>query len=376
MPAIPLVHKEVVLGRTCVLECLSESVNLELEQPHREWYKENKPLHNSPTAQDAERYYFTSSKELLVIVNAQSNDAGHYRCEITDNSRTLTLQSELLVVKESFNFDVLLIGVIMLTVCCVLMGTIIVWCTLRYQRRKLQLSHATRTHASSQHTLDQTQLTTLNRTQMRPHQSTLVLDGIPKHHQQQQQQHQQQQQMRPRSLADLGCTGDGHAQSRLIVTTTPSYEQRCLEQGLTLSYLQQADLEAQQDHLSSKDSGTGSDAAVKRSLDDFGAAMSLRQPREDEDEEDEPDDDNDLQFAPTRALGVSEFDDMELYELNQSLAEEQRFLRNNNHNYDGGGVGFGMGVGVPAGGAAVPRKCSTQLSSPSVEYKTSGAVDI
>lgn len=365
-----------MLGRTCVLECLSESVNLELEQPHREWYKENKPLHNSPTAQDAERYYFTSSKELLVIVNAQSNDAGHYRCEITDNSRTLTLQSELLVVKENLNFDVLLMGMVILIICCALIGTITVWYTLRYQRRKMELSNGTRTHASSQHTLDQTQLTTLNRTQMRPHQSNLVLDGLPKHLQQQQQHQQpQQQQMRPRSLADLGSTGDGHAQSRLIVTTTPSYEQRCLEQGLTLSYLQQADLEAQQDHLSSKDSGTGSDAAVKRSLEDFGVAMSLRQPREDEDE-DEPDDDNDLQFAPTRALGVSEFDDMELYDLNHSAAEQQRFLRNNNHNYDGGGVGFGVGVSLATAGPTVPRKCSSQLNSPSVEYKTSGAVDI
>ncbi|KAH8405217.1 hypothetical protein KR222_011138, partial [Zaprionus bogoriensis] len=375
LPSIPLVHKEVVLGRTCVLECLSESANLELEQPHREWYKENKPLHNSPTAQDSERYYFTSSKELLVIVNAQSSDAGHYRCEITDNSRTLTLQSELLVVKESLNIDVLLFGVGILTVSCVLIGTIVVWCTLRYQRRKLQISNATRTHDSSQHRLDLTLLSTLNRTQLRPHQSTLML---PKHHPQQQQpqQQQQQQQLRPRSLADLDCVGDGHAQNHLIVTTTPSYEQRCLEKGLTLSYLQQANLEAQQDHLSSKDSGTGSDAAVKRSLEDFSVAMSLRQPRDVEDEED-PDEDNELQFAPTCALGVSEYDDMELYELNHRAAEQERFLRNNNHNYDGGGVGMGVGVGVvAAAGGVVPRKCSAQLGSPSVDYKTPGAVDI
>ncbi|KAL7737915.1 hypothetical protein ACLKA6_006286 [Drosophila palustris] len=389
LPSIPLVHKEVVLGRTCVLECLSESAKLELDQPHREWYKENKPLHNSPTAQDAERYYFTSSKELLVIVNAQSNDAGHYRCEITDNSRTLTLQSELLVVKESLNIDVLLLGVVLLTVSCVLIGTCIIWCTLRYQRRKLQHSHATRTHTSSQHTLqmDQTQLTTLNRTQLRPHQSQLVLDGLPSSQKQQHQQ-QQQSQLRPRSLADLGC-GDRQTHGRLIVTTTPSYEQRCLEQGLTLSYLQQADLETQQDHLSSKDSGTGSDAAVKRSLEDFGVALSLRRQRrriDDDDDEDEPDDDNDLQFAPTRALGVSEYDDMELYELNHSAAEQQRFLRNNNHNYDGGGVGMGMdmalggNVHVATAGAVpppvLPRKCSAQLNSNSVDYKQSTTVDI
>ncbi|KAH8384769.1 hypothetical protein KR093_007889 [Drosophila rubida] len=387
LPNIPLVHKEVVLGRTCVLECLSESANVELEQPHREWFRENKPLHNSPTAQDAERYYFTNSKELLVIVNAQSNDAGHYRCEITDNSRTLTLQLELLVVKESFTTDVLLLGVMILTGSCVLIGACIICCTLRYQRRKLMLSLATRTHTSSQHTLplDQTQLTTLSRTQLRPHQSQLVLDGVSGAGQKNQQQ-QQQSQLRPRSFVDLG-SGDAQAQSRLIVTTTPSYEQRCLDGGLTLSYLQQSDLEAQPDHLSSKDSGTGSDAANKRSLEDFGVALSPRQQRhqiDDDDDEDEPEDD--LQFGATRALGVSAFDDMELLELNHSAAEQQRFLRNNNHNYDGGGVDMSLGLGAnvhvhgPTAGATappvLPRKCSAQLNSAGVDYKQATTVDI
>ncbi|XP_034107533.1 leucine-rich repeats and immunoglobulin-like domains protein 3 [Drosophila albomicans] len=384
LPSIPLVHKEVVLGRTCVLECLGDSANLDLEQPHREWFRENKPLHKSPTAQDAERYYFTSSKELLVIVNAQSNDAGHYRCEITDNSRTLTLQLELLVVKESFNTDVLLLGVMILTGSCVLIGACIIYCTLRYQRRKLMRNLGTRTHTSSQHTLplDQTQLTTLNRTQLRPHQSQLVLDGVSSAAQKH--QAQQQSQLRPRSLADLEC-GDGQTQSRLIVTTTPSYEQRCLER-----YLQQSDLETQPDHLSSKDSGTGSDAANKRSLEDFGVALSPRQQRhridDDDDDEDEPDDDNELQFAPSRALGVSEYDDIELYGLNHSAAEQQRFLRNNNHNYDGGGVDMGLGLsanvhghGPTAGASAppvLPRKCSAQLNSSAVEYKQATTVDI
>ncbi|XP_033252505.1 leucine-rich repeats and immunoglobulin-like domains protein 1 [Drosophila miranda] len=360
--SIPLVHQEVVVGRTCVLECLSEAANaeLELEHPHREWFKENKPIHISPTTAEGERYYFTSSKELLVILNAQSNDAGHYRCEITDNSRTLTLQSELVVVKENLNWDVLLLGIVLLTVTCVLVDCCIIWCTLRYQKRKFLLSLAAerlaaRTHASQHSTLDkdQTHLTTLNPTMLRPHQSQLVLDGIPSQ--------QQPAQLRPRSL-DLGC-GDsqGGAHSRLIVTTTPSYEQRCLEQGLTLSYLQQTDLEAQQDHLSSKDSGTGSDAAVKRSLEDFAVAMSTRHKNHPH-TDDEEDGDNDLQYAPTRALGISEYDDLELYELTHSVADadQQHFLQNNNHNYDGGG-GAGAGGGGVAGAApkVLPRKCSS-----------------
>ncbi|KAI8036280.1 leucine-rich repeats and immunoglobulin-like domains protein 1 [Drosophila gunungcola] len=362
-PSIPLVHQEVIVGRSCVLQCLSETANadIELEHPHREWFKENKPIHISPTAPDGGRYYFSDNRELLVILNAQSTDAGHFRCEITDNSRTFTLQSELVVVKENLNWDVLLMGIILLSVICVVADCCIIYCTLRYQKRKLRMSLAAerlaaRTQASLHSTLDkdQTQLTTLNRTQLRPHQSQLVLDGIST-------QQQQQAQLRPRSLADLDC-GNGEAtHSRLIVTTTPSYEQRCLEQGLTLSYLQQTDLEAQQDHLSSKDSGTGSDAAVKRSLEDFVIAMPSHKPHhtDDEEEEDEEDKDNDLQYAPTRALGISEYDDMELYELNYAAAEQQHFLQNNNHNYDGGGGGGGE---VGGSGAAIPkvlpRKCS------------------
>lgn len=368
------------MGRSCVLKCMSDTVNADVEQEHlhREWFKENKPIHNSPTTPDGDRYYFSGSKELLVILDAQSNDAGHYRCEITDNTRTFTLQLELVVVKENLNWDVLLIGIILLTVICIVVDCCIIWLTLRYQKRKLRMSLAAerlaaRTQASLHSTLDkdQTQLTTLNRTQLRPHQSQLVLDGIPP---------QQQGQLRPRSLADLDDSQAAH--SRLIVTTTPSYEQRCLEQGLTLSYLQQADLEAQQDHLSSKDSGTGSDAAVKRSLEDFVVAMPNHKAHTD-DEEEEEDEDNDLQYAPTRALGISEYDDMELYELNHAAAEQQHFLQNNNHNYDGGGVGIGGGFDGLAAAApkVLPRKCSAGAAAAGSNYnaiqqQSSTAVDI
>ncbi|KAH8253160.1 hypothetical protein KR032_003878 [Drosophila birchii] len=377
-PSIPLVHQEVVVGRSSVLKCISDTVNADVEQEHlhREWFKENKPIHNSPTTPDGDRYYFSGNKELLVILDAQSNDAGHYRCEITDNTRTFTLQLELVVVKENLNWDVLLIGIIVLTVICIVVDCCIIWCTLRYQKRKLRMSLAAerlaaRTQASLHSTLDkdQTQLTTLNRTQLRPHQSQLVLDGIPPQ--------LQQGQLRPRSLADLDNSQAAH--SRLIVTTTPSYEQRCLEQGLTLSYLQQADLETQQDHLSSKDSGTGSDAAVKRSLEDFVVAMPNHKTHTDDEEEE--DDDNDLQYAPTRALGISEYDDMELYELNHVAAEQQHFLQNNNHNYDGGGIGIGAGVGTAATPKVLPRKCGVGAASGGSSYnaiqqQSSTTVDI
>ncbi|XP_030384291.1 leucine-rich repeats and immunoglobulin-like domains protein 3 [Scaptodrosophila lebanonensis] len=375
-PNIPLVRKEVVLGQTCVLECLIDTANAELEHPHREWYKENKPFHISLITHDAERYYFAGNKELLVIINAQSNDAGHYRCEITDKSRTLTLHTHLLVVKESLSQPVILVGVVLLTVACVVVGSCIIWCTLRYQKRKLQhklITERLTARFNASHNmlsgsrasaLDQTQSTTLNRTQLRPHQSQIVLEGVPI-----------QEQRRPRSLTDL--SNDRTTRSRLIVTTTPSYEQRCMEQRLNLNYMRQGDFTEQQDHLSSKDSGTGSDAAVKRSLDDFSSVLmhaptfNLSKPckyKNCEDgkvDDDGNEDDNELQIGQTRTLGVSVYDDMELYDLN-CAAEQQSFLqRNSQCSGDRGAV-----VNIEP---VLPHKCSGNNYS---KVKKSATVDI
>lgn len=308
-PSIPLVHQEVVVGRTCVLQCLSETANadFELEHPHREWFKENKPIHISPTAPDGDRYYFSNNKELLVILNAQSNDAGHFRCEITDNSRTFTLQSELVVVKENLNWVVLLVGIITVTVICVVVDCCIIWCTLRYQKKKLRMSLAAESHST---------------------------------------------QLRPRSLADLGCSYDEANHRRLTVMSTPPSEQRCLEQGLTLSYLRQTDLEAQQDHLSSKDSGTGSDAAVKRTLDDFEVAMPSHKHHTDDEEEEEVEEVYEENEPPYIK---------HTYEVNYAEPEQHLFLQNNNHNYDGGGIGVAGGVNKMVPNALL-RKCSAGAS--------------
>ncbi|GBP07180.1 Leucine-rich repeats and immunoglobulin-like domains protein 3 [Eumeta japonica] len=214
-PTIPVVRKEIVVGKSSVLECLSD-VAAELNQPHREWYKDNKPFHITPTL-DTDRYYFTAENELLIIVNSQSVDSGHYRCEITDNSKTYTMQMELTYLRaprDSYN----------------------------------------------NHTANQ----------------------------------------RPRSLAALEMNGSRYNQgvedehqplteqrNFLIVTTTPNYQQllmqrqaheedRTDDEHLTLEYLRlnrSHDGDHHQDHLSSKDSGTGSDAAVKRSLEDFSITL-------------------------------------------------------------------------------------------------------
>ena len=272
----------------------------ELNQPHREWYKDNKPFHITPSL-DTDRYYFTAEKELLIIVKSQSVDSGHYRCEITDNSKTYTMQMELLVVKEDFSQMVIIIGVIVVTVACIIIGSLIVWIILFYQKKKLYMSAGNngntlggaRVAAANSHnllsssrgsTLDQTQMTTLSRTYLR----------APRDH------YNHASVQRPRSLAALEMnTGRYHhgedenqplteQKNFLIVTTTPNYQQllmqrqghedeRTDDEHLTLEYLRlnrsHDGGEHHQDHLSSKDSGTGSDAAVKRSLEDFSITL-------------------------------------------------------------------------------------------------------
>lgn len=294
-PDIPMVRKEIIVGKSSVLECLNDIAS-DLNQPHRDWYKDNKPFHITPTL-DNERYYFTAEKELLIIVNTQSVDSGHYRCEITDSSKTYTMLMELIVVKESFSQNVIIVGVTVVTIACIIVGSLIVWIILYYQKKKLQrnavqgciTNGGSRITAAHSHnvltcnrgsTLDQTQINALNRTYLRS----------PREH-----YHQ-----RPRSLAALELSAglyqaveDEHQplteqRSCLIVTTTPNYQQLLLPRSgqgdrngrsqindddhLTLEYLRlnaSHDVDHQQDHLSSKDSGTGSDAANKRSLEDF-----------------------------------------------------------------------------------------------------------
>ncbi|XP_061399925.1 leucine-rich repeats and immunoglobulin-like domains protein 3 [Musca vetustissima] len=292
-PHIPVVIKEIAVGKSSVLECLSEFA-FELNQPRREWYKDNKPFHITPTF-DSERYYFTTEKELLIIVNTQSADSGHYRCEITDNSKTYTMQMDLIVVKEYFSQRVIIVGVVLVTLTCIVVGSLVVWIVLFYQKRKL-CRHSgqhngpgsgSRVAAAQDSILDQTQMTTLNRTYIRSNRD-------PCH-------------QRPRSLATLELNSGRYLadadddvnaataeqRSCLIVSATPNYNQLLMQhnirdsrnvqkslrdddEDLTLEYLglnTSHDTDPQQDHLSSKDSGTGSDAANKRSLDDFSVSL-------------------------------------------------------------------------------------------------------
>ncbi|XP_054088888.1 leucine-rich repeats and immunoglobulin-like domains protein 3 [Zeugodacus cucurbitae] len=304
-PVIPIVRKETVVGESSVLQCLSE-LAADLSQPHREWFKDNKPFHLGTLSADTERYFFTSEHELLVIVNTESTDAGHYRCEISDNSKTYTVQTELIVVKEELSQNMIFFGVVLVAALCVLIIALVIFALCLHQRRKAfkrrqraacQNANSTSgapsgllsdsaglivggTRIASTSTqllsgsrgsaLDQTQLTTLNRTLLHKTQ----MDA---------------QRQRPNSLGDFEADGNERQQQHqnLIITHTPNYQQLLQQQAaddidndaehFTLSYLKRISLadnagvaaDHNQDHLSSKDSGTGSDTAVKRSIDDF-----------------------------------------------------------------------------------------------------------
>uniref|UniRef100_W8B6H5 Leucine-rich repeats and immunoglobulin-like domains protein 3 n=1 Tax=Ceratitis capitata TaxID=7213 RepID=W8B6H5_CERCA len=322
-PKIPVVKKETAVGESSVLQCLSE-LAADLTQPHREWFKDNKPFHLGTMSADSERFFFTSEHELLVIVNTESADAGHYRCEISDNSKTYTVQTELIVVKEELSQNVIFFGAVIVAALCVLIIALVVFALCLHQRRKAYkrrqrdacqnanstsgapsgllsgsvgligggariASTSTQVLNNSRcSALDQTQLTTLNRTLLRD-----------------------LQRQRPSSYADYAVNtangdddienedlahddfGNGRQHQNLIVTHTPNYQQLLQQRDdinnedydthFSLPYLKRISLpdnagvggDHTQDHLSSKDSGNGSDTAVKRSIDDFTTTALL-----------------------------------------------------------------------------------------------------
>ncbi|XP_037946593.1 leucine-rich repeats and immunoglobulin-like domains protein 3 [Teleopsis dalmanni] len=460
-PTIPVMTKEVVLGESSILECLDDVV-ADLNQPHREWYKDNKPFHTSPTS-DSERYYYETEKRLLIIMNTQSIDAGNYRCEITDQLKSFVVQTELIVVQDKMKIYYVLLGVALL--CCLILICVLICYLKCKQKRKLSNINIDRTGVGDgvnsgliniggariaatndstiqQHllnhsqgsTLDQTQLTTLNRTYLQDQ----LLHTHPR-----QQQHTHQ--MRPRSLADLDLslnTNNGATKQRnyLLGNDSLNYQQLLqhdvdaignkrmedVRESFTLEYLRQnstQETEINQDYLSSKDSGTGSDAAVKRSIEDFsllpqeeqlhilstptaianhnrrngrtilgntnsytenGDKISRNKHNTEEDEED---------FVALRPLGVSD-----VYEVDEiERSEQERLFFNNNRalqmvsgmnrdicgnalNYEGDTINTELSRKNDSHPQQLPHlnnsKCKTNLSTNFNSNATEKAVDI
>lgn len=321
-------HKEIVLGKSSVLECLIDGTSgININQLNREWFKDNKPFHITPTL-DAERYYYTAERELLIIVNTQSVDAGRYRCELTDDSNIhLTIHMELIVVQEHVNRAMIVIVAAFVSLACIFIGSLIIWTILQCHKRKLHVADVNgsglvlstcdaRAVAAGNNIMN---TFTVNTSAAMSNGVTSLIDfeSVPDtacrtYLRKSNRRHECLfLTQRPRSLAalemsELNCKNEDFINefnaslrqptrtSCLIVTNSSNYEQLLSlqrskvderqgllsEEGTNFghSYWQRnmpQDLYNQQDHLSSKDSGTESDAAVKRSAEDVNHTLLI-----------------------------------------------------------------------------------------------------
>ncbi|XP_039747393.1 leucine-rich repeats and immunoglobulin-like domains protein 3 isoform X3 [Pararge aegeria] len=121
-------NKEVTSGESVVLQCMITGS----PKPVLKWLKDGSSI--LPT----ERHFFTADDQVLVIIGAESSDAGHYECEITNKLGTKKDMIELkvlppvaIMVKEED-----MTGIIIITVVCCAVGTSIIWVVIIYHTRR------------------------------------------------------------------------------------------------------------------------------------------------------------------------------------------------------------------------------------------------
>ncbi|XP_022117025.2 leucine-rich repeats and immunoglobulin-like domains protein 3 [Pieris rapae] len=121
-------NKEVTSGEPVVLECMVQGS----PPPVLKWLKDGSPILPS------ERHFLAGNNQLLIIIGAQSGDAGHYECEITNNLGTKKEIIELkvlppvaIMVKEEN-----MTGIIIITVVCCAVGTSVIWVVIIYHTRR------------------------------------------------------------------------------------------------------------------------------------------------------------------------------------------------------------------------------------------------
>lgn len=121
-------NKEVTSGESVVLQCMVTGS----PKPVLKWLKDATPI--VPT----ERHFFTADDQVLVIIAAESSDAGQYECEITNKLGTKKDMIELkvlppvaIMVKEED-----MTGIIIITVVCCAVGTSIIWVVIIYHTRR------------------------------------------------------------------------------------------------------------------------------------------------------------------------------------------------------------------------------------------------
>lgn len=121
-------NKEAVSGDSVVLQCMISGS----PKPDLKWQKDGAAIAQS------ERYFFAAEDQLLIIVNVESSDAGHYECVITNELGTKKDMIELkvlppvaIIVNEED-----MTGIIIITVVCCAVGTSIIWVVIIYHTRR------------------------------------------------------------------------------------------------------------------------------------------------------------------------------------------------------------------------------------------------
>ncbi|XP_059054208.1 leucine-rich repeats and immunoglobulin-like domains protein 3 [Achroia grisella] len=121
-------NKEVTSGDSVVLQCMISGS----PKPVLKWLKDGSPI----TPKD--RHYLTADDQLLIIIGAESSDAGRYECEITNELGTKKDMTELRVlppVAIMVNEEDMT-GIIIITVVCCAVGTSIIWVVIIYHTRR------------------------------------------------------------------------------------------------------------------------------------------------------------------------------------------------------------------------------------------------
>lgn len=121
-------NKEVTSGDSVVLQCMISGS----PKPVIKWLKDGTPIVHT------ERHYLTADDQLLIIIGAESTDAGRYECEITNELGTKKDMTELRVlppVAIMVNEEDMT-GIIIITVVCCAVGTSIIWVVIIYHTRR------------------------------------------------------------------------------------------------------------------------------------------------------------------------------------------------------------------------------------------------
>lgn len=133
--------KVTPMGETAVLECMAAGS----PPPSLTWLKNGQPL------KESQRYFFTASNQLLIIVETERSDHGRYTCVMSNTLGKETGYTLLRVIPKNRGViteqkspstntgpsdESTTTGIIIIAVVCCVVGTSLVWVIIIYQTRK------------------------------------------------------------------------------------------------------------------------------------------------------------------------------------------------------------------------------------------------